>query len=270
MLSDSESEDNPSGGTGTDIDEDYLPANNKHNPNLKRPLSTSSSSNDSDEEIQGTGTVPFMLEDVRVTSEDGSDQIPGILENTPQRGKKRLANSGDRSFGAIEIEKRQYDKIYLPQEYSNIIENTNKNFKVIQDIFLNLKTYLQQFFVKNPSRKKFTISKYRIMGYEKLDTEISFNCSEKVFFNLFNVVEFEDRRNVQPLTLTNPTNKMYSERRKLKKNKFDHVMTLAKNYVLQCGQWFYEEIRGYHQSFSSDDKETSASEFNDDDLMKIF
>ncbi|CAH1113793.1 unnamed protein product [Psylliodes chrysocephalus] len=90
MLNDNESKDDLFGGTGTDSDEDYVPGNNKHNPNLKRPLSTSSSSNDSDEEIQGTGTVPIMLENVRVTSEDGSDQIPVILENTPQRGKKRL------------------------------------------------------------------------------------------------------------------------------------------------------------------------------------
>lgn len=62
----------------------------------------------------------------------------------------------DRSFGAIEQKKRKYDKIYLPKDYVEIIENTSTNFKVInvtQDMFLDFKSHLQQFFVKNPSKK---------------------------------------------------------------------------------------------------------------------
>lgn len=52
-----------------------------------------------------------------------------ILHRYPEPGHSFLPC--DRSFGAIEIQKKKYDKIYLPQEYSKIIENTNKNFKVI-------------------------------------------------------------------------------------------------------------------------------------------
>lgn len=104
------------------------------------------------------------------------------------------------------------------------------------------------------------------MRYRKLDTdEITFECSETASLTVFNTFEIRDKRHVQPLTLPNTANKLYSERIKLKKNKFDHVMTLAKNYVPQCDQWFYEEIRNYHQSFSPDDKETSASEYGDDE-----
>lgn len=53
---------------------------------------------------------------------------------------------------------------------------------------------------------------------------------------------------------------MYSEREKLKENKFDHVMSLAKNYVPLRDQWFYE-ILNYHRSFTAGDEETTASEF---------
>lgn len=56
------------------------------------------------------------------------------------------------------------------------------------------------------------------MRYEKVDThEISFKCSETASFNLFNTFDIPDKRNVQPLSLPNSTNKLYSERRKLKK-----------------------------------------------------
>lgn len=89
--------------------------------------------------------------------------------------------------------------------------------------------------------------------------------NETVSLNLFNAFEIRDKRNLQSLTLPNPENKMYVERSKLKKNKFDHVMSLAENYVPQCDQWFYEEIRNYHQSFSPDNKDTFASEFSDDE-----
>lgn len=53
-------------------------------------LFTQSTSSDTDNEIQGTETVPVMLEDVPIIPDDGSDQIPGILDSTSQQGKKRL------------------------------------------------------------------------------------------------------------------------------------------------------------------------------------
>ena len=62
----------------------------------------------------------------------------------------------DRSFGLIEIQKRKYDKIYLPREYVNIIKTSSKKFHVVettQDMFYNFYEHFKVFFVKNPSRK---------------------------------------------------------------------------------------------------------------------
>lgn len=176
----------------------------------------------------------------------------------------------DRSFGIIEQEKRKHEKIYLPKDYVEIIKKTSKNFKVItvtQDMFLNCKVHLQPFFVKNPSKKKnkFTLSKYRMIRYEKLNTDILFKCSESVSFPIFNAFDLVDKRKLQNISLPNNENKLYTERRKLKKNKFDHVMSLAKNYVPQCDQWFYEDIEQYHKTFLPDNNQSSASEFSDNE-----
>ncbi|CAG9836385.1 unnamed protein product [Diabrotica balteata] len=84
----------------------------------------------------------------------------------------------------------------------------------------DLQTHFQQFFMKNPSRKnnQFTISKYRVMQYEKLDrldSEMMFKCSETVNFIVFNTSEIRDKRNLQLLTLPNHDHKLYTEIRKL-------------------------------------------------------
>lgn len=176
----------------------------------------------------------------------------------------------DRSFGAIEQEKRKYDKLYLPKDYVKIIERSSKKFTVInvtQDMFLDFKSHLSQFFVKNPSKKnkKFTISKYRIMRHETQDKAVLFRCSETVSFTIFNDFDIEDNRKLHNISLPNNENKLYNERRKLKKNKFEHVMSLAKSYVPECDQWFYRDIEQYHLTFLPDDNETSMSEFSDDE-----
>lgn len=191
-----------------------------------------------------------------------------IQQRYPEPGHSFLPC--DRSFGAIEQEKRKHDKIYLPSDYVKIIESVSKNFKVIditQEIFLNFKAHFSQFFVKNPSKKnqKFTISKYRIMRYESLCGQILFKCSEAVSFTVFTSFDIEDKRKSLNISFPNGENKLYSERRKLKKNKLEHVMTLARNYVPQCDQWFYNEIEEYHKTFLPENTETSMSEFSEDE-----
>lgn len=62
----------------------------------------------------------------------------------------------DRSFGRIEVEKRKYDRIYLPRDYINIIRKASKNFEikeVTQDMFLDCKKHFENMYVKNPSKK---------------------------------------------------------------------------------------------------------------------
>ncbi|CAH1107722.1 unnamed protein product [Psylliodes chrysocephalus] len=86
MLSDSESEDDPFGGTGTDSDEDYV--------GLITNITLTSKDHFQQTRLQMILMRKFKALELTLscckTSEDGSDQIPGILENTPQRGKKGL------------------------------------------------------------------------------------------------------------------------------------------------------------------------------------
>ena len=58
---------------------------------------------------------------------------------------------------------------------------------------------------------------------------------------------------------------LYFERKLLKNKKFEHVMTLAKNYVPFCDLWFYNEIEAYHKKFKPDGQETSVSEYDSDE-----
>lgn len=60
------------------------------------------------------------------------------------------------------------------------------------------------------------------------------------------------------------TNILYIKRRKLKKQKFEHVMSLATNYVPASDNWFYEKIKNFHQDFLQPEERTSCSEFEDD------
>lgn len=50
--------------------------------------------------------------------------------------------------------------------------------------------------------------------------------------------------------------RLYSGPRLLTKNKTDHIITLAKNYVPQCHQWFYNHITEYRSIY----KDTSMTE----------
>lgn len=61
------------------------------------------------------------------------------------------------------------------------------------------------------------------------------------------------------------TETLYTERRKLKKKKFEHVMALATNYVPASDQRFYEDIKNYHLDFVNPERSTSCSEFEDND-----
>lgn len=197
-----------------------------------------------------------------------TDKYKVICHRYPEPGHSFLPC--DRSFGLIEMEKRKHDKIYLPRDYINIIRGSSKNFEVIpvtQDFFLNFKDHLQRFFLKNPSKKnnKFTISKYRILLYEKSNSGTLVKCSESVGIPVFMSFDIENKKILEPISLPNDAQKLFSGRRLLKKNKFEHVMTLAKNYVPRCDVWFYNEIEEYHKSYAAPDKDTSMSEYSSDE-----
>lgn len=172
----------------------------------------------------------------------------------------------DRSFGRIESEKKKYDKIYLPRDYIDIFRKASKNFEikeVSQDMFLDCKKHFENMYVKNPSKKnhKFTLSKYRILLYEKSDSDTLVKCSESVGEPVFSEFCLRNKKVSLPVSLPDEK-KLYSGLRILKKQKFDHVMTLATNYVPQCDQWFYNRIKEYHIVHKEPDAETSVSEFS--------
>lgn len=176
----------------------------------------------------------------------------------------------DRSFGLIELQKKKHDKIYLPRDYINIIKGSSKNFlvkQVTQDMLLNFKDHLKSFFVLNPSKKnnKFTISKYRIIHYEKQDATTTIECSETVGTPIFGKFDIRNKKVLDAPSLPTNDQNLYPGRRKLKPKKFQHVMSLAKDYVPQCDIWFYQEIENVHQSFQEENHVTSVSEFSSDE-----
>lgn len=121
-------------------------------------------------------------------------------------------------------------------------------------------------FVKNPSKKnhKFTLSKYRILLYEKNDLGTLLKCSESVSVPVYSEFDLKNKKVLLAVSLPDE-NKLYSSPRKLKKNKFDHVMALAENYVPQCDQWFYTRIKDSHTVYEEPNADTSVSEFSSDE-----
>lgn len=127
----------------------------------------------------------------------------------------------DRSFGRIEAEKRKYDRIYLPRDYINIIRKAGKNFEikeVTQDMFLDFKRHLEQFYVKNPSKKKhkFTLSKYRVLLYEKSELGTLLKCSVSVGEPIFSEFNIKNNKVSIPVSLPDGI-KLYLGPRILKK-----------------------------------------------------
>nr|CAH7737617.1 unnamed protein product [Callosobruchus chinensis] len=176
----------------------------------------------------------------------------------------------DRSFGRIEVEKRKYDKIYLPRDYINIIKKSSKNFEVIevtQDIFVDCKSHLERFYVKNPSKKnhKFTLSKYRTLLYQKNDLGTLLKCSESVGEAIFFDFNIKNNKVMEPVSLPDVEKKLHSGPRLLKQAKLNHVMILGRAYVPQCDQWFYDHIEDYHKRHKEPDVDTSVSEYSDDE-----
>lgn len=108
------------------------------------------------------------------------------------------------------------------------------------------------------------MSKYRILLYQKNDFSTLLKCSEVVGEPMFSEFTIKNNKVSVPVSLPDEI-KLYFGPRILKKNKFDHVMALATNYVPQCDQWFYNHIKEYHTVHKEPDADTSVSEFSSDE-----
>lgn len=161
----------------------------------------------------------YMLLQFLTTLVD-TGRFKSIQHRYPEPGHSFLPC--DRSFGAIEIKKKKFDKIYLPNDYIKIIEGTSKNFKVVavtQNMLLNFKDHLKTFFVRNPSKKnqKFTLSKYRLMKYYKRDLETLLECCESATGFVRYEFQIINKKNLEKPSLPNNDQKLYLQRKKLKK-----------------------------------------------------
>lgn len=107
------------------------------------------------------------------------------------------------------------------------------------------------------------MSRYRILLYQKSDVSTLVKCSESVGEPVFSEFNIKNNKVGVPVSLPDEQ-KLYLSPRILKKNKFDHVMTLATNYVPQCDQWFYNHIKEYHTVHKEPNADTSVSEFSSD------
>ena len=76
--------------------------------------------------------------------------------------------SCDRSFGIVEKEKRKRGRLYVPNDYVNLIRGSSSKFVVKEfdrDSILDYKSALEKYFKKNVvgvGKKQFSISKYRL------------------------------------------------------------------------------------------------------------
>ena len=102
------------------------------------------------------------------------------------------------------------------------------------------------------------------MCYEQQETTTVLQCSESVSFPVFQDYSILDRRVSEPLTLPSSDEKLYTEKRLLKKKKFEHVMNLGRNYVPKVDMWFYGDIERYHRAFEMEEHQSSVSEHSDD------
>lgn len=59
--------------------------------------------------------------------------------------------------------------------------------------------------------------------------------------------------------------KLYKATGKRKQNKYEHVMTLTRNYIPQCDEWIYKDIEQYPKTFLADNQQISMSEHSDNE-----
>ncbi|KAE9534103.1 hypothetical protein AGLY_008839 [Aphis glycines] len=137
----------------------------------------------------------------------------------------------DRAFGLIEKKRRKLERVFLPEEYKNLITTTCKKFSVVpvhQDMILNYADHTKNFFKKNVTNRnkvKFSILSYRYMEYtdEGLYASISVNSTAKENFILQKI-------NTQ-LSLPLPSQKLYNGPLAIKPAKLKDIKDLSSKYV---------------------------------------
>jgi len=116
--------------------------------------------------------------------------IKNIIHRYPEPGHSFLPC--DRAFGLIEKNRRKLERIYLPEEYKELVKGTCKKFHIIdvkQDMILNYSEHLKPLFKKtvtNKDKANFSIFSYRFIEYTQrgLYASVSVHSTAKNHFIL--------------------------------------------------------------------------------------
>lgn len=185
--------------------------------------------------------------------------LENILHRYPEPGHSFLPC--DRCFGLIEKNKRKIERVFVPDEYQEMVKKTSKKFCVIavtQDIMFNFFDYTKPLFKKtlcSVQKTKFTIMAYRYMKY----TKEGLFCS--ISENGIGLEEFHlEKKGVVLKFPEDNLPKLHHGVLKIKHLKYLDVQDLAAKYVPSKFLWYYnllisDDLEGdtLDQIYSDDD-----------------
>lgn len=176
-------------------------------------------------------------------------RLEKIVHRYPEPGHSFLPC--DRAFGIIEKNVRRRERVFLPSEYVQLIQQSSKKFVVVKvDItfILDFVDHLKVSFLKTPKcvssakDEKFAITKYRLFVYDKDLVCVSscIQCSISVNTPIFINVRMMKANSAVP---TFPNQQHYKGSLGLKGAKYKDVMELARKYVGENEMWFYNGLK---------------------------
>lgn len=190
-----------------------------------------------------------------------SNRFKKIVHRFPEPGHSFLPC--DRCFGVLEKAFRKAEKVYVPQEYVQIINKTSRLFNVIrieQNQIKNFVELAQPYFKRitiNKYKERFCISQYRVFLYDSEYADIQ--CSKSVSVPTFVSFPICKSGVLPEISAAVPA---YGASLPLKKIKYDQVMSLANRYVPQNDMWYYHRLNNSDRK-SGDDTEVSNDDANE-------
>lgn len=171
-----------------------------------------------------------------------NNTIRAITHQYPEPGHSFLPC--DRSFGLIEKNKRRKERVYIPEEWQNLVKSTSKKFRVInvpQKMILNYTEHFKEIYKKTitgTNKVKFAISTYRLFKYNSNTSFIQ--CSVSSNMPVFS--SFLIKKEVQQISL--PMLTAYNNPIPLNPKKIIDSKSLVLKYVPMAYQGYYKTAFG--------------------------
>lgn len=167
--------------------------------------------------------------------------IKQIIHRYPEPGHSFLPC--DRAFGIIEKRRRKLERVYLPETYKKLVQDTCKHFNVVdvkQDMILNYSGYTKPLFkktIKNSAKIYFSILSYRVIEYTQhgLYASVSAHSTVKDHFII--------HKPNTTLSLPGMSSLLYNGPLAIKEAKLKDVRDLASKYVPPDHLWYYTNLR---------------------------